>query len=287
MYWPYTYAKARTDFEAQVTLSDHIKETDSSLDLEMNTEFAFVAYGSARWVDQAFPVVQLAGHKYAAALMATAVDTSIPIKPPWKSFLIEVPSGLLQTQGPVGIEDILYILVWSHESNLGDVWSVLAFSAEYMLYECGQPLSEMLDKPLETKLENVSAFDIPVESRDVKTIKLITRLVFNTIIAMSGDVKPIGKHPTGWTSGPGRGLKEPLYRTYRVGKPILLDVREELKRFLSGERRNPLSVQFLVRGHWRQQPCGPGMCQRKLTWIEPYWKGPEEAPIQVRKHVKK
>lgn len=34
-----------------------------------------------------------------------------------------------------------------------------------------------------------------------------------------------------------------------------------------------------VEGHWRQQPCGPGRSQRRPTWIAPYVKGPDEAPL--------
>jgi len=30
-----------------------------------------------------------------------------------------------------------------------------------------------------------------------------------------------------------------------------------------------------VRGHYRNQVHGPGHRDRKLIWIEPFWKGPE------------
>jgi len=37
--------------------------------------------------------------------------------------------------------------------------------------------------------------------------------------------------------------------------------------------------QWIVRGHWRQQPCGPGRQLRRPTWITPHIKGPEGAPM--------
>lgn len=37
-----------------------------------------------------------------------------------------------------------------------------------------------------------------------------------------------------------------------------------------------LTVRVLVTGHWRNQPHGPGRMYRRLQWIEPYWKGPDE-----------
>jgi hypothetical protein len=36
---------------------------------------------------------------------------------------------------------------------------------------------------------------------------------------------------------------------------------------------------WIVRGHWRQQPCGPGGKDRRPTWIPPHMKGPEGAPL--------
>jgi hypothetical protein len=42
---------------------------------------------------------------------------------------------------------------------------------------------------------------------------------------------------------------------------------------------------WLVRGHWRQQACGPQRSQRRPTWIAPYIKGPGEAPLIVTDHV--
>lgn len=38
-------------------------------------------------------------------------------------------------------------------------------------------------------------------------------------------------------------------------------------------------VQWVVRGHWRQQPCGPARSQVRPIWIAPHIKGPEDAPL--------
>ena len=43
-----------------------------------------------------------------------------------------------------------------------------------------------------------------------------------------------------------------------------------------------LSVQFVVRGHWRNQPYKDGVRQ---IWIAPYIKGPEDAPFKESKRV--
>ncbi len=38
--------------------------------------------------------------------------------------------------------------------------------------------------------------------------------------------------------------------------------------------------QWFVRGHWRQQACGPRMSQRRAIWIKPYRKGPDDKPVK-------
>ena len=37
--------------------------------------------------------------------------------------------------------------------------------------------------------------------------------------------------------------------------------------------------QWIVRGHWRQQACGPEHSRRRPTWIAPHIKGPEGTPM--------
>lgn len=37
-----------------------------------------------------------------------------------------------------------------------------------------------------------------------------------------------------------------------------------------------LHHQFVVNGHWRRQPYGPGRTLRRLRWIAPFVKGPED-----------
>lgn len=37
--------------------------------------------------------------------------------------------------------------------------------------------------------------------------------------------------------------------------------------------------QWVVRGHWRQQPIGKGRQERRTTWVPSYVKGPEGAPF--------
>ncbi len=41
------------------------------------------------------------------------------------------------------------------------------------------------------------------------------------------------------------------------------------------------SCQWIVGGHWRNQAYGHKMAERRLTWINPYIKGPDDKPLKV------
>lgn len=42
---------------------------------------------------------------------------------------------------------------------------------------------------------------------------------------------------------------------------------------------------WLVSGHWRWQPVGKGRAQRRLTFVRPHIKGPDDKPLVVREKV--
>lgn len=75
----------------------------------------------------------------------------------------------------------------------------------------------------------------------------------------------------------------PDHRVVFVGSPIAVDSRPQIRDWLLGETspHGPPSVQSIVRGHYKRQPVGAGHTGRKVIWVEPYWRGPEDAPILV------
>jgi hypothetical protein len=40
------------------------------------------------------------------------------------------------------------------------------------------------------------------------------------------------------------------------------------------------SCRWVVRGHWREQPCGPKQSERRTIFIAPHVKGPEDKPVK-------
>lgn len=62
-----------------------------------------------------------------------------------------------------------------------------------------------------------------------------------------------------------------------VGKSVPKMSQEEpevVEEEAGGEKRR-VKVRFMVRGHWRNQSHGPDGGLRRLTWIMPYFKGPD------------
>lgn len=66
---------------------------------------------------------------------------------------------------------------------------------------------------------------------------------------------------------------------YDVGRTVKLDggLRKALLESTGDRERWHVSQRFVVRGHWRNQAYGEGRQLRRRQWIEPHWKGPENA----------
>lgn len=67
-----------------------------------------------------------------------------------------------------------------------------------------------------------------------------------------------------------------------VGTIIIQQSDEETIQGKTEGHRNKSLFRFMVRGHWRHQPCGAGLSERKLIWIRPFYKGAD-----IAKHINK
>lgn len=251
------------------------------------------ALGLARWAHNGFPQVVM-GHKFCASLLCTGMgeDALEQVKPPWSSFIIEVPDGILpldsQKFGSLSVRRILVCQM--HSDRLGGpAWAYVAFTETVMsLWRFGVSTAELLPPVLEhaTYLDADPTSE-QLTSQDERVTTLIGRLIINTCLAMSDkdSVKKIGPghkaHAGNWNK---RTEREPIVRTFQVGKPVTLDLRDHVRSYvLHGARAAP-TVQTLVRGHFKTQRHGPKNSLVKVIWRLPFWRGPEDAPILVRPH---
>ena len=253
------------------------------------------AFGwAAEWARIGYPLIQ-PSHTYGAALMATQVPRDMDIRPPWSTFMVSVPDGLVHLVNRAKEEEPVRFMLcfWQH-----DRWTFVApaLSVEY------SRTCLTLDKLSLDRLEASGGWDWSpealamadrykletaptlIDEQDERAGQCLSRLLLNACIAMSDPtaVKQVGKSHQ-WK--PGAPLpKSP--RVFELHRPVNIDCRPTIRRFISTGTRLP-SVQWLVRGHWRNQAHGAGHSQRRLTWIEPHWKGAEDAPLAVRPYTLK
>jgi hypothetical protein len=234
------------------------------------------------------------GHRYAAALMATKMPRQMvdEVRPPWPVFLVDIPSGMLFITNQNGEpKEVAYGLVrygmggQKGEERMG--WSYILYAkndgSALWGYNMSPGVAYFGDKPETDDALSGTPFGDGVSKLDERSRLLFWRLVFGLCVAMQDKdnyrpTKSANRVHNKRNPGP------PLIRTYIVGKTPSVDCRQSVIDYVQGRKHGggPMTVQVLVCGHWRQQPYGPQSKLRKTIWIEPYWKGPEDAPIMVR-----
>ena len=298
--WTRTFGTGMSDADALMMMRSELERGQRYHGLPPLTETEVARLvATTKWIDCGAPRL-VTDAKYGAAMMCSHVSESLfdDIIIPWKAFRVDLPKGLL------GHDEYTYshILVSSFQG--GEPGAMLLLEGERaarpeervqggIIHATRTMYADSLAEMLLDR-ESVDAFDVPgvegitrPEMRDAKTraCRLAIRLVVGLLYTMqyTQDSKPAApslndqrKHIR---SGP------PKHRTIFVGKPITLekfDVRAAVRDFCStGTRRAP-SVQTLVRGYFRRQVVGVGRSGRKVIWVDPYWRGPEEAPILAR-----
>jgi hypothetical protein len=252
---------------------------------------------SAKWVHFSCPQVVMP-HTYAAALMSTKVpeDMLDELEPPWDAFVIHIPSNLLWVKDegsedriPIDAVAVSYKREKTLEGTMREGWSysTISNSSTVSVWRFGIPARDILLNDLENNPFKEHPLAMPYEEEDKALSVLLGRLIVNTILAFqeAGNVT-LTKSSHKSTVKPSR-KNPPEFRTFKLGKPIQLDCRPAIQAYLndpSGHKWSSPTVRWLVRGHIRNQACGPHHSEHKRIWIMPYWKGPEEGAILTRSH---
>ena len=249
-----------------------------------------------RWAEGAFPLISL-GHKYAAALLVThASEEAVKAaRPPFPSFLIEVPEGLIACREESGaLSDVLAIFVVKteyHSRGLDWAWAYVSCSAHgTTLYRFGVDACWLLESnvgPVDASFDD--CFNGELTDIDERAMALIGRLVIYVCLAFSDptNVQAPKDRPERHrinSAFKGRTEPTPTARVYVLSRPVRHDFRDRVRAYMQGKARSAPNVQVLVAGHHKMQPHGPNSSLRKLIWLEPYWRGAEDAPIAFRPH---
>lgn len=113
-------------------------------------------------------------------------------------------------------------------------------------------------------------------------------IVLNLISAMSSHaIEPVKRYRKTSSNARREKVDAPTVMTFHETKlpsELLAAARDEESPYKSHAAWK-LKNKFIVRGHWRNQACGKGRTDHRLTWIEPHWKGPDGADGWARINV--
>lgn len=240
----------------------------------------------ALWAKGAFPFVQLQDPKWAASLMATSIPPELAeqFESPWPAFRISIPQDLLTLERAGDADRVGRIMVMREEDG---TWTIVVYGSDLMVYVAGQTTANLCED-IPSAANKFEDPDLALSSTDRRCLRLVSRLVLGVCLAFdraASTMRPKRVRTGGECRG--RAVNDPILRRYILGRPVTVDARGYVRAYLSGETRGPVSVQSWIRGHWKSQPHGPGGTLRKFIHVEPYWRGPEDAPIAVRPHVLK
>jgi hypothetical protein len=220
----------------------------------------------AAWRSSAYARVEIS-HKLAAALALTDTD-GVQVESPWLACSLVVPDGLLDTVDDQGAPDPIARL-WCVGAN---IFFVITSKGTFVITSKG----------------TVRRPD-PKTERGELVMGMLRNLARGAFLALANpdDFRKQRMNSSGSSSKNKRsGAPDLAQARFMLSADVKVDLRPELAAVLSGKRRggggSAPTVQFLVRGHWRQQAHGPGRALRKSIWIQPFWKGPEETRVLLR-----
>jgi hypothetical protein len=248
--------------------------------------------GLVFWAHAGFPQIEM-GHKFAASLLVSTPEKSLVelVQPPWPAFIIEVPDKLLsiydnRSGGYLPLRRLLVTQI----SNPNGSWAYVGVTdSPLTFWQFALRPIDMTDHSDRT-YPDIGDPEFKSIDYDERCQKLIGKLIINSCLALSVPdlVEKRGSGHAAYEKTQRRGQKAPnVLRSFKLGKPIELDFRDRVERYLTGQLRKgqKLDVQILVRGHFKRQHYGAGNSQVKVIWREPFYRGPEDAPQLVRAHV--
>lgn len=265
----------------------------------------FDTNGLARWYQGGLPRIRLS-HGLAAQLALTD-PTGIEadeVRMPFPCYVLEFPFP----QGPIvlddGKEDAVAMLVMDYRlpdkpvtfggpfDSLAQILTRLAAMRveSQWIHRKIHALLYAGSAALEIAVPLQRAISFPaaapgVPDRDRRAGLLAQRIVVNLALYVKHVDSLSGTSGTGGkTVNHEHGLTSLLYE---IGTEVKLErpLRDAARAFcMRGEahKKWKLDKRFIVRGHWKRQPCGPGATERRLRFVEPYWKGPADAPVVAR-----
>jgi hypothetical protein len=251
---------------------------------------------AAKWAVHAFQRITTT-HTYAAALMCTDASKDVlqDIEMQWHAFMVCLPNGLLTYKDEeIGLEsEYTRILV----ASFSDSASLILLNQNggktrhRLVVQVGNNIADVLDADATspTPINTVGAeMDVSTGTQDkVRRIFILAkRLVAGLLLALQNQNNFKSRVSPSRDGKKKREHDDPQHRVVFIGAPLKIDCRPQVADYInngSHKRKGaPPAVQLLVRGHHKRQVVGVGRIGRKVIFVQPYWRGPEDAPILTR-----
>jgi hypothetical protein len=237
------------------------------------------------WAAVGYPTLDIT-HRLAATLMATKIDKTVEqmIIPPFPGVVVKLPDNLLFLQDANGNLTSCALLGFSTAEYQGvPCISYTMFSqSTTSVFGTNVPIVGFVT---EGDRLGMDYGEVEAEDIDMRSSEMARKLILGLCLYLS-DPSKLGE-PRGQKKKKGKPAQRqrmpgqlPQATTYVIGREIDLDknVVVGIREYVLHGRKAP-AVQYIVSGHWKMQPYGPGRAERKLIRIEPYWRGPVDAPI--------
>jgi len=274
-------------------------------------------YHYLRWHQGGVPRIRLS-HGLAAQLALTdpnGIDVA-EVRLPFPNFAIELPHPngplVIQGAGESRQQDVpsLYITSWAEsddmdfeslqqkDDDLRGWFSKLADSKSRCQWNkprvhvmlkarggIGVFGGMWLDRPIDLDLEAGGL--LPLDECSKRATMMALRIIVNLALWLKAHDLGDTMSSAGRTVNHEHGLHSLFFE---FGNEVKLDrsLRDAARAFCSSGQAHEkwtLEKRFIVRGHWKRQSFGEGRTQRRLIFVEPYWKGPANAPVLSRTYV--
>ncbi len=284
--WSYRWKPNADQHALRVAMTLMGRNAEGIPNAEVLSTFMIMTMGAwVRWVDGACTTLVATPKVFSSKAMSSiAEDLYEDIHIPWPAFLVKVPEGLLSADGR-NYTEIWFALFKNVERADGSFGDAAILTVSMGQEEDGEMLHRARwgEDPLRKTLFESDA-EVEGEAftkAEERILCVAARVVVGLLHTMqyTNNFKVKHDRPIRSRFEPRTG--PPDHRTVIFGSPITVDTRQVLKDWVrhGNGRSAPPSVQSLVRGHYKRQVVGLSRSGRKVIWVEPYWRGPEDAPI--------
>jgi hypothetical protein len=274
-------------------------DTDPSRDNQADAMLDLMTWHAiARWAFVGMPTFQLT-HGAAAAFALTDPSSVLytDFRTPFPTFIVSMPVPFLTTIGGDDIHSIcwheldqrppdsnearpaIYVRGFGEGPTYSSLFAYILTPSSRITTSA--TLGDMLDAE-HLSMRSTTTLDSEV----TRFVRVISQMMmsFALYVTTHGPGQPLSRRARTMNSGVSvpaspAPIREPSI--WLTGREIKIDraLREAAAAFGDAERdptQWKLRARFTVRGHWRNQACGPGHTEHRMRWIAPYWKGPAD-----------